>query len=386
MIKDIQPGQNIDGLDVIVLDNKGFTFKEKSVLKYVFSDGQGTIEYVDWNKTAAEAQLPEGMVVRISGLAEDYKGKLQIKGLRVERSTRSPAEFRTKSMFSTDALWSRYVNLVARLKDPMLKAIGEELLLGDSLLKLAPAGRSVHNNWLGGLLEHSLQMADIATGLMPLYRTYFPQLNEDLVLFGCLFHDFGKIYEYNVNHPAYEMTFEGELIGHIVIGCNEIYTIAMDIRTRADEQIQNSEPVSVPYSDEMLTKALHMIASHHGRLEYGSPVEPKMIEAIILHQVDMLDTRVMHAYGMMKGLPKTALFSDKSYFDKVRFLNQETRTEFVKPEFVAPAAAPTIDMSAPVMEPVFAPEPPPGAFNPDEEAEEPDDIDATDVDPTQPPF
>jgi 3'-5' exoribonuclease len=130
----------------------------------------------------------------------------------------------------------------------------------------------MHHAYIGGLLEHTLSMATIADYL----ADHYPYVNRDLLISGALLHDMGKVSEYSIEG---EFTFseDGRLVGHIIRAITMVETAAAELGTLSPEQTQ---------------QIVHLIASHHGTLEWGSPVIPKTLEAILLHQIDLLDSRV----------------------------------------------------------------------------------------------
>jgi 3'-5' exoribonuclease len=136
----------------------------------------------------------------------------------------------------------------------------------------APAARNMHHAYIGGLMEHTLSMATLANYL----ANHFPYVNRDLLLAGTLLHDMGKAIEYDIS-KSFSFSEDGRLVGHI---------------TRAVVLVEKAAAEIGGFPEEELRHLVHLIASHHGTLEWGSPVLPKTLEAILLHQIDLLDSRV----------------------------------------------------------------------------------------------
>ncbi|HOF88318.1 MAG TPA: HD domain-containing protein, partial [Armatimonadota bacterium] len=145
----------------------------------------------------------------------------------------------------------------------------------------APAARGVHGAYLHGLLEHVVRQAELAETAARCY----PRVDRDLLLAGVLLHDIGKIEEFDWAHLAIEYSTIGNLHGHIVIGDRLVYEWARGLRI----------------SDEVTTRLRHLILSHHGTGEFGAPVVPKMLEAVILHAVDNLEAKATHCLEMLRG-------------------------------------------------------------------------------------
>jgi 3'-5' exoribonuclease len=141
----------------------------------------------------------------------------------------------------------------------------------------APAGIRVHHAYIGGLLEHLVTMMDVADRILPLY----PDVDRDLVIMGIFLHDSGKIRELSYNR-AFSYTDEGQLIGHLAIGIEMLNEIVAQVPKLTGE----------PFPRELLMRLKHMILSHHGTLEFGSPKVPMTPEAVVLHAIDTLDTRI----------------------------------------------------------------------------------------------
>jgi 3'-5' exoribonuclease len=155
-----------------------------------------------------------------------------------------------------------------------------ELLLGllddpelGPAFRAAPAAKTIHHAWAGGLCEHTLSMLQLAWRVCD----HYPQLDRDLVAAGCLLHDFGKVRELTREGEGFAYTDEGRLVGHIVVACQLIHERAARIE-------------GFPRDLEM--HLLHLVASHHGKLEHGSPKEPQTLEALAVQALDELDSKM----------------------------------------------------------------------------------------------
>jgi len=175
-------------------------------------------------------------------------------------------------------------SFVEGLADPRLRALGLLFLdeHGDRFRRAA-AARVHHHAHRGGLLRHTAQMMRSADALSGVY----PELNRDLLLAGALFHDTGKLWEMCPPELGFEMPREirGELLGHISIGIELVNTLWRKLPLEEWKSLS-------PASEEVRLHLLHLVAAHHGELQFGSPVEPKTPEAVALHFVDNMDARL----------------------------------------------------------------------------------------------
>jgi 3'-5' exoribonuclease len=176
---------------------------------------------------------------------------------------------------TVEAMLEQIRILCSQVRDPHLRA----LLFGfldDGVLMAAflraPAAKSIHHAFPGGLCEHTLSVLQLGWRVCD----HYPQLDRDLVTAGCLLHDIGKAREISPE-PGFEYTDEGQLVGHLVLTCQLIREKASRIEG---------------FPRELEWRVTHLIVAHHGRKEYGSPKEPVTLEAMVVHALDELDTRV----------------------------------------------------------------------------------------------
>jgi 3'-5' exoribonuclease len=179
-----------------------------------------------------------------------------------------PSSLRTRADMVAEL--QRYV---ADVSEPW-QGLLTHLLLNEDFLQLfatSPAARGMHHAFIGGLMEHSLSMAKLGQML----AGHYAYVNKDLLVSGALLHDIGKTAEYSIE-GAFSISNDGRLVGHIV---------------RAIVMIEKAAE-AIAFPPDQLQQLIHLIASHHGTHEWGSPVVPKTLEAILLHQIDLLDSRV----------------------------------------------------------------------------------------------
>jgi 3'-5' exoribonuclease len=182
----------------------------------------------------------------------------------------------------------------------------------------APAATKMHQPWVGGLIEHTHSMLSIALPIIAHYQNKYSSskyFSRDKVLFGIIMHDFGKIFEYDVDSPTFQKTLLGKLENHIVKGPILIHEAAMTW--------YRYNVATIDFDFE-LEKAhlIHLVATHHGKLEYGSPILPATLEALLLHQIDMLDSQFMHALELVEGKTGSEGFSEYSPIAKTAYIQR----------------------------------------------------------------
>lgn len=217
-----------------------------------------------------------------------------------------PAELRARQA----ADWEFIVATTGAIADPRLYALCAEFLAEHgSRFRSSAGARSYHHARRGGLVEHTAQMMRVAAQIAPLY----PTLNFDLLIAGVLFHDSGKLWENYLPETGFGMPFDerGEMLGHIAIGLEVVNTLWRKLE--ADERAAEWRNLSPPM-DDCRMHLLHLIASHHGEMQFGSPVFPKTPEAFALNYIDNLDARLEM---ILAGYPVAKPLADR-IFDRVR--------------------------------------------------------------------
>jgi 3'-5' exoribonuclease len=208
------------------------------------------------------------------------------------------------------------VALFNTLEDKYLRALAVQTLEDPECKKRilrAPAAKSVHHAYAGGLIEHSLSVCRILDMLAGHYKNYYgPAVSRDLMLIGGLFHDIGKIYELNFERGT-EYSKEGQLIGHHVLGCELVDRITARIE-------------GFPADTKIHVK--HLILAHHGKLEYGSPKVPHSIEALLVHYVDDLDSKVNTILDFIGEDTNQGEFTAVNRMFEHPFLKTKTKPEF----------------------------------------------------------
>jgi 3'-5' exoribonuclease len=224
-----------------------------------------------------------GDFLLVKGKVQLFQGALQmiLSHLdRVETEKLDLTDFLPHTDQDVGKLLERLRAILMKLGNPHLRALVECFLMDDDFVRRfcqAPAGVRNHHAYVGGLLEHVVTLLDAADRLLPLY----PELDRDLLLMGVFLHDIGKVRELSYDR-AFSYTDEGQLIGHLIIGVEMLNEKAARVPDLTSE----------PFPSELLLRLKHMILSHHGTYEFGSPKLPMTPEAIALHHLDNLDAKV----------------------------------------------------------------------------------------------
>ena len=283
-IKDLTPGQRIED-EVFLIRSKDLRTTTQGALYIhaVLVDRTGHLLSRMWQATESIYHtMPEGGFLRFKGRTENYKGNLQfiIDGIGLaEPGSFDISDFLPTTEKNMDEMWSRLVEILGEITHPHLKALVDEFLADQELMarfRRAPAAVTMHHAFIGGLLEHTLQLLELGTRVLPLY----PKLSSDLVLTGLFLHDIGKAGELAYD-TSIAYTDQGQLLGHIVQAVMWIDHKADAINARSGER----------FPDDLRFIVQHIVLSHHGSLEFGSPKLPAIPEAVFVHHLDNLDAK-----------------------------------------------------------------------------------------------
>ena len=281
--------QYIDGLkagdtaaDVFVLSAKTLAQKKdgNNYLTVTLTDRTGSIKGVVWDHVdeILDAGLSSGDFVSISGRVNEYRGNLQLVVQTIKPcppGAVDPGDFLPQTRHNIENMFSRLVELTEAIKAEHLKSLFKRFWDDGEFVqgfKVAPAAKNMHHAYLGGLLEHTLSMALLVERIAGHYHG----IDQDLLLAGVILHDIGKIREF-VYDRRLDYSDEGRLLSHIVIGIQML-----------EEKLSGVD--GFPEEQALLLK--HLIVSHHGTREFGSPEIPRTVEALLLNYIDEIDSKV----------------------------------------------------------------------------------------------
>ena len=268
-IKDLVVGGKAT-IDLLVLSSSiRLTTSKKPYLDLTLSDGIDKISAKKWNWNISGK--PEvGTVVTINADVTEWAGNKQLTASSVRRSTKGPEEFAPKGDFDIDDYKAKLNMLLLNMENAPLNNLITKIF--DDYLEqweTAPGATNVHHAYLAGTFQHSIDTAIIAKAI----ATNIDGCNVDLCVAGALLHDVGKLFVYELNGSVINYTEYGHLLEHVVGGI-----VILD-RYRTEE------------NSEIITLLQHIIAAHHGKLEFGSPVTPKFLEAWIVSYADDIDAK-----------------------------------------------------------------------------------------------
>ncbi len=278
-VSDLQPNQVIT--TVFLVQSKDIRQKKSGepYLSLILGDRTGDVEAKMWDNAAEVMHTFEREdFVRVKGLYHIFQNRAQItihKMIRVDDRDVDFADFFPSSKRDPEAMWTELRQIIASIGNPHLRALVEAIFADERIAqayKMAPAAKTIHHAFLSGLIEHTISVCNLAKATAPQY----PDVDLDLVLAGAILHDIGKVDELTYQRGiAYSP--QGQLIGHIVMG---IQMIGDKLRHLPD------------FPPKLKILLEHLILSHHGELEFGSPKVPLFPEALLLHHLDNLDSKM----------------------------------------------------------------------------------------------
>ena len=283
-INQLMPGETID--QVFLVRDKDLRTTKTGDLYVVCTlcDRTGTISARMWQASEAVYKgIPTEGFLHVKGRTEEYRGTLQmvIDACRPYSAEKVDlADFLATTDKDVEEMWAELLEILRGVKDKHLRLLIKKFVEDREFVaafKRAPAAMQLHNPFIGGLLEHTLMIARSAKALLPLY----PDVNADLLLTGVFLHDAGKMAELSAG-LAINYTDRGQLVGHITIAAMWVGERAAAVAAETGE----------PFPQRIIDLLQHLILSHHGLYEYGSPKLPAIPEAFFLHYLDNLDAKM----------------------------------------------------------------------------------------------
>ncbi len=293
-ITEIEPGETIDDIYLVREPILRSTARGDLYIAMFLSDRTGQLNGRMWQATEAIYKaLPKPGFIHMQGRSELYQNNLQIiiNNISVVDAKKVCLEdFLARTDKDTKKLFEEVKEIVGRIKNPQLKALIDEFLADNELMEKfcnVPGGVKLHHNYLGGLLEHTHNMLRVAVAILPLY----PKVQADLVLAGIFLHDIGKTEELSYD-MAFSYTDSGQLIGHIVKSF-------LMINQKADALVAKRAPIDKTIMDSLE----HIVLSHHGEYEFGSPKLPATPEAFMVYYIDDMDAKVSQVMSAIENEP-----------------------------------------------------------------------------------
>lgn len=276
-ITKLQPGEQVDQFLLIKEAKKGVTTVGKPFMSLLLQDRSGDIEAKLWDTNEEHEKLYRAQeIVKVGGEIHDYRGKNQLRVKQI-RPVREDEGVQISDLLPTSAipkedLMESLNQFFFQIQNPNISRITRHLIKKhQESLMIYPAATKNHHDYASGLIDHVVSMLNLSSAICDLY----PTLNRDLLYAGVILHDIGKVIELS-GPVGTAYTVEGNLLGHISIMVNEIGLAATELKLEGEEV--------------MLLQ--HLVLSHHGKEEWGSPKKPMIQEAEILHYIDNIDAKM----------------------------------------------------------------------------------------------
>ncbi len=282
-IRELEPAERIRGAFAIANAQLGKTKQDKPFLKCLIGDKTGQLPGRMWSIDPSHfKRLPTDGFVYLEAETQPYQGELQLIISTIDPVDATPELLRELlpcSARPVEEMFAEFTVLMGTLKHPAARALAATYMADEHLMgafKQCPAAKSMHHAYIGGLLEHTLQLLKLADAICPFY----PKINRDVVMLGLFLHDLGKTREL-IFDRTFSYSDRGELIGHIVEGAIMLHDKAQQTMRTTGQRLPSS----------LVMVLQHIILSHHGSLEFGAPKLPATPEAVLVSQLDNLDAK-----------------------------------------------------------------------------------------------
>jgi 3'-5' exoribonuclease len=289
-ISQLGEGESVDQVFLTLQKQTRSNRNGNLYLQLRLADRTGSVTGMLWNANEKVTEMFEcGEYLRVQGTTQIYNGVLQMIVNRIDPVVQAdvdPEDFVTVTEKEIETLTTRLREMLRGMKNFPLRNLADCFLMDEEFMRRfckAPAGIKNHHAFHGGLLQHVINVMELAQDISPRY----PEMDADLLLIGAFLHDVGKIEELGYERE-FEYTDAGQLLGHLVIA-----------QSMLDEKVAEAEKLSgETFPRELVLRIKHMILSHHGLHEYGSPKVPMTLEALALHYLDSLDSK-MHTFTQL---------------------------------------------------------------------------------------
>jgi 3'-5' exoribonuclease len=278
-INEIKENDNVDSLFLVKEKSSGVTKTGNAYLKLKLVDRTGEMEGRVWTSADILSEsFEKDDFVHVKGKAVSFQDHLQLNVTLIEKVGEEeifPSDFFPTTEKDGDGMFQTLVAMGQQIKDQYLRQLLDLFWKDESFVehfKKAPASTRLHHTYLGGLLEHTLSVTQLAL----MNATHYSELNLDLLLAASTLHDLGKVDELTYQR-SFDYSDEGRLLGHIIIGI---------------EKVENKIRQIPDFPVDLATQLKHLLISHHGQYIWGSPKKPMTLEAIMLHYLDDMDAKM----------------------------------------------------------------------------------------------
>ncbi len=282
--KDIKPGDKIRTVFLVVEKNLAVSQKGKPYLSLRLRDKTGEVEGRVWEEALEiNDRFKKGDLIEVQARAVSFRNELQLSifdCIPASGDGVNPSDYAPASRFDVEVMFTNLEKIIETIESPPLRNLLKEFFNDSHIVhtfKYAPAAKGFHHAYVGGLLEHTLSVVQ----LLERMSDHYEGVNRDLLIAGGVLHDIGKIAELSLN-SIIEYTDEGRLLGHIVLGAEMV--------ERMIDKVEG-------FPEQLALELKHILISHHGVLEFGSPKRPKTLEALMVNFVDDMDAK-MNAFQL----------------------------------------------------------------------------------------
>ena len=291
-VRDLSNGDHVDEVFLVAEKHLRANRNGNLYLQVELRDKTGSVSSLMWNVSETLFDSFDlNDFIRVSGKSQLYQGVMQLILTElqvVDSHLVDLSDFLPHTDQDIDLMLRRIRDLLQGMNNPHLGALVEAFFIDETLvhkLSAAPAGMKHHHAYVGGLLEHVCHLMELVSRVAPLY----PDVDGDLLLVGAFLHDIGKIDELKYD-KAFGYSDEGQLVGHLIIGIEYL-----------DRKVEQAKKLTgEPFPQELLLRLKHMILSHHGSYEFGSPKLPMTLEAVALNLLDNLDAKLAGFLDQMR--------------------------------------------------------------------------------------
>ena len=298
-VKDLEPDPSITSFFLVHEKEVRNTANGKAYLRMELGDRTGTVEARMWDQFEALAkEVNRDDFIKVQARVELYRNKpqLTLQQFRVAKPEEIDlGDFLARTSYDIEELYKQILGYIEEMKNPWLKQLCSRILTDPEIIarfKRAPAAKVMHHAYIGGLIEHVVGLCGLAKQI----AAHYPELDVDLLLTAAMLHDVGKLDEL-LYERAVSYSVEGQLLGHIVMEVESVGKVMDSIEG---------------FPERLKTVVQHMLISHHGEYEFGSPKLPMIREALAFHYMDDLDSKmgaIRAALAVDSGEPDWSAFS-----------------------------------------------------------------------------
>lgn len=287
-VRELQDKVNVESYFLVKEKHTGLGKNGRLFMSLQLGDKTGSIDARLWDRVDEVMSTFElGDIVKIKGNVQLFQNRKQLVVHKIEKSEDhgfEMSEFVVESNLNVSDMFIELMSIVKQVKNDQIRQLLTDTLEDSEIKPLflqAPAAKSIHHAWKGGLLEHILSICH----LMNFMASHYKYLNRDFLIFGAIYHDIGKIWELSWENGI-SYTDRGRLIGHLHMGC---------------ELLDRKASRILGFDSDLRDRLKHIILSHHGKLEFGSPKRPKFMEALVVSMIDELDSRISSIHGFISS-------------------------------------------------------------------------------------